>query len=223
MPEISLFNSEAAIAISDKYGPKINAIEKSIDEAKTKLNSHDDGINDLQNQFNELEASLNNMKASLEAHDSRLNNVSKNVFTIMDDVSDLSDEITDTDNRLTIYNGRLKNITTAGFISCAVMLVFFITLIWLSNLISDFRSEIDNLKNKVETSQSEEAAIAGMEALSNGGNTKVYDFGIAQIGGENQPRIIYDKETKVMYIISDNGNYTTMLNEDGTPRLYIEE
>lgn len=50
-----------------------------------------------------------------------------------------------------------------------------------------------------------------------------YEFGIAQIKNANQPEIIYDKETKVMYLVSDNGNHTVILNSDGTPKLFNNE
>ena len=50
-----------------------------------------------------------------------------------------------------------------------------------------------------------------------------YEFGIAQIKNANQPEIIYDKDTKVMYLVSDNGNHTVILNSDGTPKLFNNE
>ena len=50
-----------------------------------------------------------------------------------------------------------------------------------------------------------------------------YEFGIAQIGATGQPEIIYDKDTKVMYLVSENGNHTVILNSDGTPKLYEED
>lgn len=40
-------------------------------------------------------------------------------------------------------------------------------------------------------------------------------------------QIVYDKETKVMYVMSDSsynrGNFTVLLNVDGTPKLYKGE
>lgn len=53
-------------------------------------------------------------------------------------------------------------------------------------------------------------------------DTTGYEFGIAQIGATGQPEIIYDKDTKVMYLVSENGNHTVILNSDGTPKLYEE-
>ena len=50
-----------------------------------------------------------------------------------------------------------------------------------------------------------------------------YEFGIAQIGATGQPEIIYDKDTKVMYLVSENGNHTVILNSDGSPKLYNAE
>ena len=54
-------------------------------------------------------------------------------------------------------------------------------------------------------------------------DTTGYEFGIAQIGAAGQPEIIYDKDTKVMYLVSENGNHTVILNSDGSPKLYSTE
>lgn len=54
-------------------------------------------------------------------------------------------------------------------------------------------------------------------------DTTEYEFGIAQIGATGQPEIIYDKDTKVMYLVSGNGNHTVILNSDGSPKLYNTE
>ena len=54
-------------------------------------------------------------------------------------------------------------------------------------------------------------------------DTTGYEFGIAHIGATGQPEVIYDKDTKVMYLVSENGNHTVILNSDGTPRLYEED
>ena len=54
-------------------------------------------------------------------------------------------------------------------------------------------------------------------------DTTGYEFGIAQIGATGQPEIIYDKDTKVMYLVSENGNHTVILNSDGSPKLYSTE
>lgn len=54
-------------------------------------------------------------------------------------------------------------------------------------------------------------------------NNMGYEFGIVQVKNTNQPEIIYDKDTKVMYFVSDNGNHTVMLNSDGTPKLFNNE
>lgn len=54
-------------------------------------------------------------------------------------------------------------------------------------------------------------------------DTTGYEFGTAQIGATGQPEIIYDKDTKVMYLVSENGSHTVILNSDSSPKLYNEE
>lgn len=49
-----------------------------------------------------------------------------------------------------------------------------------------------------------------------------HQFAMAQAKDGLQPEIIYDKATKVMYIINDSGYITPLLNEDGSPVLYEE-
>ena len=40
---------------------------------------------------------------------------------------------------------------------------------------------------------------------------------------KNSYDIVYDNETKVMYAVSYNGDFTVLLNADGTPLLYKGE
>lgn len=35
-------------------------------------------------------------------------------------------------------------------------------------------------------------------------------------------KVVYDKETKVMYSVPNNGTFTMLVNADGTPLLYEE-
>ncbi len=46
------------------------------------------------------------------------------------------------------------------------------------------------------------------------------EFAIAQIKDGINPEIIYDKDTKIMYVVSDNGSLTLLLDSDGSPRKY---
>lgn len=51
-------------------------------------------------------------------------------------------------------------------------------------------------------------------------NSKNISFGIIQIKNGLHPEIIYDKETQIMYIVTDGGYITPLLDSDGTPKLY---
>lgn len=54
-------------------------------------------------------------------------------------------------------------------------------------------------------------------------NTKTveqYQFGIIQVKDGIQPEIVYDKNTGVMYIISDSGYISPLLDAEGKPQLY---
>lgn len=42
-------------------------------------------------------------------------------------------------------------------------------------------------------------------------------------GIRTSEEIVYDKETKVMYINDSSGRYSVIVNPDGTPRLYTED
>ena len=46
------------------------------------------------------------------------------------------------------------------------------------------------------------------------------EFAIAQIKDGINPEVIYDKDTKIMYVISDNGSLALLLDSDGSPRKY---
>ena len=51
-------------------------------------------------------------------------------------------------------------------------------------------------------------------------NSESISFGIVQVKTGLQPEVIYDKETQIMYIVTDGGYITPLLNSDGTPKLY---
>ena len=54
-----------------------------------------------------------------------------------------------------------------------------------------------------------------------------YNNVFEQIGYGNGYNIVYHKQTKVMYVVSDvaynRGNFTLLVNPDGTPMIYKEE
>lgn len=51
-------------------------------------------------------------------------------------------------------------------------------------------------------------------------DTKI-EFAIAQVKDGINPEVIYDKNTKIMYVVSDNGSLTLLLNSDGSPKKYV--
>ena len=64
--------------------------------------------------------------------------------------------------------------------------------------------------------------IGSIDSNSNS-NTKTveqYQFGIIQVKDGIQPEIVYDKNTGVMYIISDSGYISPLLDAEGKPQLY---
>lgn len=46
------------------------------------------------------------------------------------------------------------------------------------------------------------------------------EFGIVQIKNGISPEVIYDKNTKIMYIMSDSGFITPLLDSDGNIKRY---
>ena len=54
-----------------------------------------------------------------------------------------------------------------------------------------------------------------------------YNDVFEQIGYGDSYIIVYHKQTKVMYVVSDEyrnkGNFTLLVNPDGTPMIYEEE
>jgi hypothetical protein len=54
-----------------------------------------------------------------------------------------------------------------------------------------------------------------------------YNNVFEQIGYGNGYNIVYHKQTKVMYVVSDvdynRGNFTLLVNSDGTPMIYKAE
>lgn len=54
-------------------------------------------------------------------------------------------------------------------------------------------------------------------------NSESMTFGIVQVKNGVQPEIIYDKETQIMYIMTDSGYITPLLDSDGKVRKYEEE
>ena len=54
-------------------------------------------------------------------------------------------------------------------------------------------------------------------------NAKVEESqGLIQVGKTDDFNIMYDKETKVMYIVHYRGGIEVMVNADGKPKLYNE-
>lgn len=54
-------------------------------------------------------------------------------------------------------------------------------------------------------------------------NSESISFGIVQVKTGLQPEIIYDKETQIMYIMTDSGCVTPLLDSNGKVRKYEEE
>ncbi len=54
-----------------------------------------------------------------------------------------------------------------------------------------------------------------------------YNNVFEQVGYGNGYKIVYHKQTKVMYVVSDEyynrGNFTLLVNSDGTPMIYEAE
>lgn len=57
--------------------------------------------------------------------------------------------------------------------------------------------------------------------------TENYNNVFEQVGYGNGYNIVYHKQTKVMYVVSDvdynRGNFTLLVNSDGTPMIYETE
>ena len=54
-------------------------------------------------------------------------------------------------------------------------------------------------------------------------NSESMTFGIVKKKNGMQPEIIYDKETQIMYIMTDSGYITPLLDSNGKVRKYEEE
>ena len=54
-------------------------------------------------------------------------------------------------------------------------------------------------------------------------NSESISFGIVQIKTGLQPEVIYDKKTRVMYVMTDSGYITPLLDSNGKVRKYEEE
>ena len=53
--------------------------------------------------------------------------------------------------------------------------------------------------------------------------TDIHLFEHVGYGTRLAEEVVYDKETKVMYVVDSNRGYTMLVNADGTPRLYKGE
>ena len=62
--------------------------------------------------------------------------------------------------------------------------------------------------------------IGSIDSNSNTKTVEQYQFGIIQVKDGIQPEIVYDKNTGVMYIISDSGYISPLLDAEGKPQLY---
>ena len=58
---------------------------------------------------------------------------------------------------------------------------------------------------------------------SNKSTTDIHLFEHVGYGTRLAEEVVYDKETKVMYVVDSNRGYTMLVNADGTPRLYNGE
>lgn len=65
-----------------------------------------------------------------------------------------------------------------------------------------------------------------METTNKAAASSIHRMVIVEVTGEGYD-IVYDKKTKVMYAVSQGyynmGNFTLLVNSDGTPLLYEEE
>lgn len=83
------------------------------------------------------------------------------------------------------------------FIFGAMVIIFFLTVIGISEYIS-WSSEKVNAES----------------------NSESISFGIVQVKTGLQPEVIYDKETRVMYVVTDSGYITPLLDSDGNAKKY---
>ena len=83
------------------------------------------------------------------------------------------------------------------FIFGAMVIIFFLTVIGISEYIS-WSSEKVNAES----------------------NSESISFGIVQVKTGLQPEVIYDKKTRVMYVVTDSGYITPLLDSDGNIRKY---
>lgn len=189
----------------DKAQTVINDYVRTKEILTEKMNAHDEVIAKI---LNDHEQSVNEITEKLNVHDGATNYLmaenkdrGKDIAKVKENLQASYDHLID----------KIERLNTSLFIAqLAIYVVLFIIVVIAVMVFQDVYDHINNEPTDV--------AITTEVPDSTG-----YEFGIAQIGATGQPEIIYDKDTKVMYLVSENGNHTVILNSDGSPKLYNAE
>ena len=191
--------------IEDKAQTVINDYVRTKEILTEKMNAHDEVIAKI---LNDHEQSVNEITEKLNVHDGATNYLmaenkerEKDIAKVKENLQASYDHLID----------KIERLNTSLFIAqLAIYVVLFIIVVIAAMVFQDIYDRINNKPTDV-TITTEVSDTTG------------YEFGIAQIGATGQPEIIYDKDTKVMYLVSENGNHTVILNSDGSPKLYSTE
>ena len=188
--------------IEDKAQTVINDYVRTKEILTEKMNAHDEVIAKI---LNDHEQTVSEITEKLNAHEGACTYLmgenkerEKDIIKVKENLQASYDHLNDKIEHL-----RLK--LNAAIISLLIIstVPFFI---------------IAFTGNKSENKDDNAIIITEVSDTATG-----YEFEIAQIGATGQPEIIYDKDTKVMYLVSENGNHTVILNSDGSPKLYSAE
>lgn len=191
--------------IEDKAQTIINDYVRTKEILTEKMNAHDEVIAKI---LNDHEQSVTEITEKLNVHDGATNYLmaenkerEKDIAKVKENLQASYDHLID----------KIERLNTSLFIAqLAIYVVLFIIVVIAAMVFQDIYDRINNKPTDV-TITTEVSDTTG------------YEFGIAQIGATGQPEIIYDKDTKVMYLVSENGNHTVILNSDGSPKLYSAE
>lgn len=183
----------------------INDYTRTKDIFTEKLNAHDTAIANL---ISSHEQSVNEITEKLGVHDSIDNHLISENTERKKDVAKVQENLQASYDHLI---DKIQELNVGLIIALVICLVLTITVTITSIYLRELYIRTGNESTDVAVTTETPDIITE------------YEFGIAQIGTTGQPKIIYDKDTKVMYLVSENGNHTVILNSDGSPKLYNEE
>lgn len=172
---------------------------------------YDEKSTNLQNEIKNHDEIINEMIA-------RIADIESSSVWMHGQINDFNEALPKLKRYLDKTNQDLNHKISKGLV------IFIILLAYIFVFVLELAIEHKKMSDKLESIQNDTSNNIINSTISDKSSSHSnYYFGTIQTDENNQPKIIYDKDSKVMYIMSSGGNYTVMLNSDGTPRLYNEE